>query len=181
MWHAVSCITRLMLLPPLPMTCECSVWATSILSVTLDDVYTHQHIFHQPSHLAYCYCYSNIPSSLSILVPFTNKQYAQTGISFNSQWQMTCQSRLLHHPSYYTRHSNTQMPLHCHSSHLVRFMANIFMMLHSIPDLLAEKWLLASTSATKSTCDQSVNQPINQSIHQNSLLWDLQQARPNWQ
>ena len=45
MWHPVSCITRCILAPPLPITCEWSVWATSIFSVTLDDVY----IRHQPT------------------------------------------------------------------------------------------------------------------------------------
>lgn len=34
MWHPVSSITFLMLLPPLPITCECSVWETSIFNVT---------------------------------------------------------------------------------------------------------------------------------------------------
>lgn len=35
MWQRVSSMTRLILLPPLPMTCECSVCETSIFSVTL--------------------------------------------------------------------------------------------------------------------------------------------------
>lgn len=35
MWHPVSSITLLMLLPPLPITWECSVWETSIFRVTL--------------------------------------------------------------------------------------------------------------------------------------------------
>lgn len=35
MWQPVSSITPFMLLPPLPMTWECSVWDTSIFSVTL--------------------------------------------------------------------------------------------------------------------------------------------------
>ena len=34
-WQPVSCMTRLMLLPPLPMTCEWSVWDTSIFNVAL--------------------------------------------------------------------------------------------------------------------------------------------------
>lgn len=34
MWQPVSSITFLMLLPPLPMTCECSVCETSIFRVT---------------------------------------------------------------------------------------------------------------------------------------------------
>lgn len=35
MWQPVSSITRFMLFPPLPITWECSVWETSIFSVTL--------------------------------------------------------------------------------------------------------------------------------------------------
>lgn len=35
MWHPVSSITLLMLLPPFPITWECSVWETSIFRVTL--------------------------------------------------------------------------------------------------------------------------------------------------
>lgn len=35
MWQPVSSITRLILLPPLPITWECSVWETSIFRVTL--------------------------------------------------------------------------------------------------------------------------------------------------